>query len=263
MVHLLIDSVPSVEPHLATLRSAAERLRGALEVKTSGVIIERGKDPFRLAWDEGAPLIVTDGCIPVRVNGTGLYMLEVGDPIVPDGFPSANELPNGESDFAVIVDICQPPTGAARATLLQYLTSWGLAQFQMAHALAARSGIGSAQEPPSIQQFEPDQIIIDQGDRNDDVFTLVEGEAAAFVNGVQVGIIKADEIFGAIAALAGVPRTATVRATKRSIALRMPKDEFTRLMQSRPETVLRILQDMARALTNMNEKYVTQVQRIG
>ena len=53
---------------------------------------------------------------------------------------------------------------------------------------------------PEVRNYEQGDIIIQQGAKGDEVFTLISGNAHALVGETVVGEVKCDEIFGAIAA---------------------------------------------------------------
>jgi hypothetical protein len=262
-MQLLIDPNPLITGLLDSLHTTSVQVRDSLVLKQAGVIIERGRDPFRLIWEERVVGVLAEGTVPMRLSDSSLVVLEAGDLIGLGRRHTEFELPTGVGEFAVILDLYLMPPEPLPDLVVRYILEQANFYLQLAHYVGAKAGIGIGEDPPRVQQYEEGDLIIGQGESNNDVFTLVEGTAEALVDGIRVGTIGSDEIFGAIAALAGVPRTATIRATSRCIALRMAKDEFTRLMQSRPATVMRMLQDMARALTNMNEQFVNQVRQIG
>lgn len=109
---------------------------------------------------------------------------------------------------------------------------------------------------PEVRNYEKGDIIIQQGAQGDEVFTLISGNAQAFVDDTLVGEIKCDEIFGAIAALTDTPRTATIIAESQCTVLAVPNSRFKDLLASRPDTVTNLIQDMARAIVSSNEKII-------
>ena len=113
--------------------------------------------------------------------------------------------------------------------------------------------------PPEVLHAEAGKILIRQGEVGDKVFTLLEGSCLVQVDGVTVGEVKADEIFGALAVVGETTRTATVVAEKPVVYLSVPKDKFMELMQYRPTTVLKLIQDMTRALVALNSKVVAKL----
>jgi CRP/FNR family cyclic AMP-dependent transcriptional regulator len=114
---------------------------------------------------------------------------------------------------------------------------------------------------PTITTYFPGDVIIEQNSLGTDVFTLLSGHANVMVNGVQVGEIFADEIFGALAALSNQPRTATVVADKKSMVLSISKDQFSELIEARPNTVKKLVEDMARTIVALNSKVVAMSEK--
>ena len=59
-----------------------------------------------------------------------------------------------------------------------------------------------------------------------------------------------------MAGLTGTKRTATVIATASSIVLSLQRDKFIELIKNRPNTVLKLIDDMARKIVSLNERVV-------
>ena len=110
---------------------------------------------------------------------------------------------------------------------------------------------------PTILTFQPDETIIIQDSWSTQVFTLLSGHAKVEVDGVQVGEVLADEIFGALAAITDQKRTATVIATKKCMVLSIAKEQFTSLIEARPNTVKKLVEDMARTIVSLNSRVIT------
>jgi len=109
---------------------------------------------------------------------------------------------------------------------------------------------------PEIRQYDEGDIIIEEGGTDNEVYTLLSGAADVLVGDTQVGDIKRDEIFGAIAALTGTPRTAKVIATLECSVLVVASDRFQDLLEKRPDTVTKLIEDMARTIVAGNQKIV-------
>ncbi len=77
--------------------------------------------------------------------------------------------------------------------------------------------------------------IIEQGDRSNDVFTLIEGRAIAIQDGQKVGVIQQGEFFGAIAAFTGSRRRASVVATRDCVVRAISQDTFVSMIKTQPE----------------------------
>ena len=105
-------------------------------------------------------------------------------------------------------------------------------------------------------------MIIQQGSKDNEVFTLMSGAAQVIVNDTIVGEVKRDEVFGAIAALTGTPRTATVKAASQCSVLVVPDTHFKELLKSRPDTMTKLIEDMARTIISGNEKIVALSKKI-
>lgn len=165
------------------------------------------------------------------------------------------------SDFAVVVQPYQARTFYEKVfsspDLVQLWNEYLVIQSSLMSALANAMMKKEDVSPPDISAFRTGETIILQGSPALEVFTLVEGEAEALVDGVQVGRILPGEIFGVIAALTGIPRTASVAATKPCTVLSIKKENFVNLIETRPSTFLKVVEDMARTMVELNEKVVS------
>lgn len=165
-----------------------------------------------------------------------------------------------ESDFAIIVDEYDG------LELMEYIRSDKSKNQAWTHflnnliqsyqILIAHHKQEDMQFHPEVRNYETGDIIIQQGDQGDEVFTLISGNAQVMVENTAVGEVKCDEIFGAIAALTNTPRTATIKAESQCTVLAVPSSRFKDLLASRPDTVTNLVQDMARAIISSNEKII-------
>jgi CRP-like cAMP-binding protein len=102
-------------------------------------------------------------------------------------------------------------------------------------------------------EFQPGDIIIREGDSADFVYTLTSGHAEASQSGIKVGEIYAGEVFGALAAFSGVKRNATVTATRQCSVEATYKDSFITLARRQPDVCVKLIKDMARLISDLNE----------
>ncbi|TNF38992.1 MAG: cyclic nucleotide-binding domain-containing protein [Gammaproteobacteria bacterium] len=109
---------------------------------------------------------------------------------------------------------------------------------------------------PEVRHYQTGETIITEGAEDNEVFTLLSGSAQAIVGNTPVGEIRTNEIFGAIAALTGARRTANVIATSNCTVLVVPCERFQSLLEARPDTLSKLIEDMARAIKSGNEKIV-------
>jgi len=115
---------------------------------------------------------------------------------------------------------------------------------------------------PEIRQFNKDDVIIREGDSDNEVYTLITGSAEVTVGNTFVGTIKPDEIFGAIAALTGTLRTASVVAASPCTVLVVPREHFNNLLCTRPATAEKLIKDMARTIVASNKQIVNLSSKV-
>jgi CRP/FNR family transcriptional regulator, cyclic AMP receptor protein len=109
-----------------------------------------------------------------------------------------------------------------------------------------------------FQQFQSGDKIIQQGDKAEEVFEMVQGQATVVVDGVEVGHIKAGEFFGEIAFLAEEARNATVVANTSCYVNRLTHDELTRLIQTRPQMTLALAKTLAKRVSKLNRELLAK-----
>ncbi len=258
------------------LGAEAEQLKGVLSNKvkeffsalqSTPVVVPAGTDPFTDSMRGKSVAIVVDGNFTARLNDKTITVVEEGDLIGVEQM-SHEQSTNGSgisltSDFGVRVEaysisdvllhISSAPTMARLWTDILSLTL-------QVHHMALHAATREHADPvPSVKQFSAGQDIILQSSSTSEIFTLLEGHAEVIVDGVKVGEILPDEIFGAVAAFSKSPRTATVRATKNCVVLSLPAEEFLGLMISRPATVTKLIQDMSRVLVASNKALTTKL----
>jgi len=116
---------------------------------------------------------------------------------------------------------------------------------------------------PEVDQFDEGATIIQQGTTGNDVYTMVEGKADVMVDGVKVGEIGDNQIFGALAAFTNTPRSASIVAKSSCTVVTLKESQFVELMKSRPETVFTLCRDMAKTIVELNTKVVGLEKKVG
>ncbi len=100
--------------------------------------------------------------------------------------------------------------------------------------------------------YDSDQVLCQQGDMGDAAYIIVDGAASVLVDSpggeIKVAELGRNDFVGEIAILCDVPRTATVRATTKVVALRISKDLFFRLVEEFPQMAVEIMRELAHRL---------------
>ncbi|MBO6783285.1 MAG: cyclic nucleotide-binding domain-containing protein [Alphaproteobacteria bacterium] len=106
--------------------------------------------------------------------------------------------------------------------------------------------------------YEADQVLFYQGDVGDAAYIIVEGEAKVIVDTpdgeLEVASLGRNDFVGEIAILCDVPRTATVKATAKTVTLRITKDLFFRLVAEFPEMSVEIMRELAARLEHTTQQ---------
>jgi hypothetical protein len=102
--------------------------------------------------------------------------------------------------------------------------------------------------------FAPGEELIRQGDEAEHVFIIIEGHAAAYVDGHKVGDVQKDEIFGAMAVFTNEKRSASVIASEPCTVMLIPREQFLSLMQSNPRIAHSLIESMARRIDLLNRE---------
>lgn len=101
-------------------------------------------------------------------------------------------------------------------------------------------------------EFAQGEVLFRQGDPADAAYILLDGEADILVETpggpVRVATLGRNDILGEIAILCDVPRTATVQASTRLVALRVSKDGFFNLVTQFPQIAVEIMGELASRL---------------
>lgn len=136
-----------------------------------------------------------------------------------------------------------------------YYLGCHLAFYQQALAQEIRAEF---QPHAGFLEFNKGETIITQGDEADKVYTLLEGSADAICNGVKVGEINANEIFGTLAVFTRQTRIASVIATSGCTVLAVRKEEFVELIDHQPQICIGLIEEMAAKINQLNTQLIKQ-----
>jgi len=112
----------------------------------------------------------------------------------------------------------------------------------------------------SFEEFQDGQVIIQEGTHGDWIYVVEEGyvEISKKANGQQVvmAVLSKGEIFGELAFISGVPRTATAKALGDTKVGVVDKDYFTREYNKLPADFRQIFNTVAMRLKKMTDAFI-------
>lgn len=219
---------------------------------TSEKIHSQGIRPGRIYF-------VESGSVSIEVDNKEICLLEDGDMIVPhsEAMFSLAEVYYTPKYEVAIESIDEAQLAEAFDKEPKVCQLW--LNITSIHTLLLQQIVGSLsikeeRANPGFKRYSAGQEIIKEGDVADYVYSVNEGTAVAVHNGVEVGAIHENEIFGAIAVLTGQNRTASVVAKTQCTVLMVHKDEFTKMAQSHPKLFLNILKSLSNKIVALNSK---------
>ncbi len=209
----------------------------------------------------GRLYLLTEGAVSFWLNDENIFTYEEGDLVgLEQDFNGARG--RYVCEFAVVADEFELSDIVAAAAVAEVGTWWTEFLIDRLNAetlIVAAVAHGEREFRPRVRNYSAGTVIIEQGAVANEVYTLLQGRADVFVDGVKVGEVLQDEIFGALATLTDMPRTATVKAASDSLAMSLEKEKFMDLMQKRPHTVLKMVEDMARSIVALNQQVVNKI----
>lgn len=204
--------------------------------------------------------LIKDGVISETYKGQVIVNYENGDLLGADGLLS-HKVTEFENDFAVTVDeydgqqLLDEISNDKNKFLIwnQYLSCLSQS-YQLLMCHFSKQDIAFR---PEFRYYSEGDIIIEENTEGDEVFTLLAGSAEVMIDNTVVGKINKDEIFGAIAALTNTKRNASVVAISDCETIVVKSDRFRGLLAARPDTVQKLINDMARTIVSCNDRIMT------
>jgi CRP/FNR family transcriptional regulator, cyclic AMP receptor protein len=114
--------------------------------------------------------------------------------------------------------------------------------------------------------YDAGKTLFLQGDSADAAYLIIEGEADILVESatgpITIATLGPNDILGEMAILCDVPRTATVRAKTRLVALRIAKEPFLRMVREFPKMAVSIMRELAHRLELTNGQLRTALSEL-
>lgn len=255
-MHLPTKQSDIISELAAKLRSLTQLLCAQVTPADEAFVIDTCSDIFA----DIAPtrtLLIVDGRVDYYLQGKLVMHFEEGDLL---GLPRSLNLPQGQFS-------CKSPVtllAYERDALVEQANKDLKSQRNWAHLLlcsisyyeqALTQELRTEFQPSAgFLHYQTGETIINQGDIADRVYTLLEGAADAVRNGVKVGDIHANEIFGALAVFTRQPRMASVIASTNCTVLAVRKEEFITLIEHQPQICMGLIEEMAAKINQLNDQ---------
>jgi len=237
-------------------REQATLLRDGLGDLADAETLELGADACRCF--PGTVLYVRDGALKLQQGGKMIRLVNVGDLFaVPVAAPANVSL---DSDFSARLLVWD------RADLLAELgrrpdlaAAWHAhreLEIRILQGLCAVYATEHVEPSTALQRVEPGAFILCECQPADEIYVLISGEATVEVEGVEVGRILEGEVFGEMGFFTDQHRTATVAAVRECTVQRISRDDFERLVATRPQLATTLLRTMAERVVAVNTRLV-------
>jgi len=257
-MYTIFEVTPEFETINSDTKALIAELFSNVEIRNQRILLAAQKNVYQSSGQRGSLYVIQEGVVRCGSGDRTLYFYDSGDLIGLQEF-SSNLNEKLDTDFAVVANeyrITELFSTIKDGTLNHIWHKILANHLELLHHMLLYCAEKKLEINPETATIEAGSIIIEQGSMGSDVYTLVEGHLEVIVDKICVGEVLPDEIFGAMAALTGTPRSATVRATELSVILTLPRERFLDLMSSRPHTVLKMIEDMSRTIVALNDKIV-------
>ena len=201
--------------------------------------------------------VVKDGLLDVVVNGRPIETLKDGCVLGPwfSATPGLSFRGVGDGCHVVGYDNTELSILFRQASsALHHWSAMVTASAARYFSLFSLLKVKAVPPPPKFRSYSPGDVILREGEFSQEVLCLVDGDADVIAHGAKVGKVKQEEIFGALAALTGAPRRASVVANKPTTCMVFERDDFEDLLRSHSSLMSKLFEDMARAMHEANAK---------
>lgn len=254
--------IPLVEPTSALMdavraaRDSAALIFSAAAAQTQLVELQAEDDV--LAWLKVPALCrVQGGSIAVYAESKLLFYWDEGDAFTTSEFIGVAPALQLKVEDSVALDVLPLASVQESPALRNEQDVLSRQHRQILLLLVGRLVTPEERPQPGFRRFADGEAIITEGDEAEYVYTILEGAADVSVDGVKVGEINEEEIFGAMAVLTGQRRAATVRARGSCSVMMVARDDFATLVNTHPNLFVNLLRDMTRTIVSLNERVVS------
>lgn len=239
-----------------TCHSLVPNLLKNCTVKSSDLII-KSKSP--IDPNSKSVYLIKEGTVNETYNEQIIIIYEKGDLIGVDGLLQ-HKSTTYEHDFAIKVDeynreqlVDEIFNDKSKFLILNQYLSYLNQSYQLLMCHFSKRDFAFN---PEFRSHKNGDVIIEENTEGNEVFTLLSGSVKVMINNTEVGEINKDEIFGAIAALTNTKRNASIIATSNCETLVVKSNSFRGLLEARPDTVQKLINDMARTIVSCNDRII-------
>ncbi len=116
---------------------------------------------------------------------------------------------------------------------------------------------------PDIEHYEDKDVIIREGNKDQDFFKLVQGALMVVKQGKKIAdIVQPGEYFGEMAAISGEPRSASIISKGRAVIKRFPGNKLDEVIQKYPEVAKHLFEVIVNRLDGSNRINVRLVNEL-
>jgi len=112
----------------------------------------------------------------------------------------------------------------------------------------------------NFKSYQDGEVIVQEGDKADCVFLLMQGKANVIKNNQKIGSINRDEIIGLQGMLMQQVRTASVIADGPCCAAQVNYENFMQLIEAKPGLVMASLETMANHLNRTTQRLTDETE---
>ena len=111
----------------------------------------------------------------------------------------------------------------------------------------------------NLRRYSKGEHIIKEGDDPSEIYLMIDGRAKVVVKNVVIGNINSSEIFGEFGFFIEQKRTASVVAETNCLINVLEKHEFSKLIKTRPEMMIKITKTLAKRVVDLNQEVVKKM----
>ncbi len=217
--------------------------------------VARGED--LLATAPPGRALLHEGVFRLEHAGRLVRLYEEGD-LAPAGLRPEFAGFRLASDFAAEVSVLDDAALLAAissdSSLLGHAFALHDCEIAIALLLCAALASDTAAPELDLREVAAGEAIVREGEPAAALYQMVSGEAAVTLEGTEIGEIVADEIFGEVSLLAGLPRVSTVTARTDCLLHVIHEPDVAALMRARPRLAEEMARGLARRLADADRK---------